>query len=163
MTVGFQSHTTGGARRSLAVGVLIAALGAACLPAPAQPVYRCEAQGRVTYSNEPCVGAKVVDTTPTQGLDKLSGVSRKSPAVQREELQKKMSEALYPMTGMTHAQRKVWQHRIKLPADAQVECRILDARIPQQEKAVRESAAKEKTEAETKLFLSRSQFRNLRC
>lgn len=32
----------------------------------AQTVYRCEGGGRVAYSHEPCVGAKAVDTTPTQ-------------------------------------------------------------------------------------------------
>lgn len=47
----------------------------------------------------------MVDTTPTQGLDKLSGVSRKSPEAQRDEQQKQIIEALYPLTGMTHEQR----------------------------------------------------------
>lgn len=32
----------------------------------AQTVYRCGSGGRVVYSHEPCVGAKAVDTTPTQ-------------------------------------------------------------------------------------------------
>lgn len=40
-------------------------------------VYRCESAGKVAYSHEPCVGAREVDTTPTQGLDKMSGHSRK--------------------------------------------------------------------------------------
>jgi len=101
--------------------------------------------------------------SPTQGLDKLSGVSRKSPEAQRDEQQKQMSEALYPLTGMTHEQRTLYHRRIKLPAEVQFECRLLDARIPRQEKAVRESGPQDKAEAETQLFLSRSEFRKLRC
>ena len=31
-------------------------------------VYRCEHQGKITYADEPCVGATEVDVTPTQGL-----------------------------------------------------------------------------------------------
>lgn len=162
MTVSLQRHGKHHAAKWLAA-VALAALGAACLPTQAQPVYRCEIQGRVIYSNEPCIGARVVDTTPTQGLDKLSGVSRKSPEAQRDEQQKQMSEALYPITGMNHEQRTLYHRRIKLPAEVQFECRLLDARIPRQEKAVRESGPQDKAEAETQLFLSRSQFRKLRC
>ena len=43
----------------------------------AQPVYKCKSpQGKVAYSHEPCVGAQVVDTTPTQGLDRSMGFGR---------------------------------------------------------------------------------------
>lgn len=131
--------------------------------AQAQTVYRCEHQGHVTYSHEPCLGAKVVDTTPTRGLDKWTGVSRKGEDARREDFNRGMSEAIRPITGMTHEQRMVFQRRMKLPADAQYECKLLDARISQQERAVRDSSPKALAEAETQLFLSRSRFRDLRC
>ena len=31
-------------------------------------VYRCETAGKVAYSDSPCIGATIVDATPTQGM-----------------------------------------------------------------------------------------------
>ncbi|MFC3685042.1 DUF4124 domain-containing protein [Hydrogenophaga luteola] len=141
-------------------------LTAACLAstiAQAQSVYRCETNGQVAYSHEPCVGAKVVDTTPTQGLDKSTGVSRKGRDVQREEFKRSINEAMRPLTGMSHEQTKTFERRIKLPASAQSECKVLDMRLPDQEQAVRTSTPAAKAEAEVQLFLSRRRFRELGC
>jgi hypothetical protein len=143
-----------------------AVLATACLAsavAQAQSVYRCETNGQVAYSHEPCVGARGVDTTPTQGLDKSTGVSRKGRDVQREELNRALNEAMRPLTGMSHEQTKTFERRIKLPASAQAECKLLDLRLPDQEQAVRTSTPAAKTEAEVKLFLSRRRFRELGC
>lgn len=46
--------------------------------AQAQQVYRCEFGGKVSYAHEPCVGAQAVDTTPTEGLNKMTGVTKKA-------------------------------------------------------------------------------------
>lgn len=143
-----------------------AVLVTACLAsavAQAQSVYRCETNGRVGYSHEPCVGAKVVDTTPTQGLDKSTGVSRKGRDVQREEFKRTLNEAMRPLTGMSHEQTKVFERRFQLPASAQVECKLLDVRLPDQEQAVHTSTPAAKAEAEVRLFLSRRRFRELGC
>lgn len=131
--------------------------------AQAQSVSRCESQGRVGYSHEPCVGAKVVDTTPTQGLDKSTGVSLKGRDVQREELNRSFDEAVRPITGRSHEQAKVLERRFKLPASAQAECKLLDERLPDQEHAVRTSTPAAKAEAEVPLFLSRRRFHDLGC
>lgn len=141
-------------------------LATACLAsaiAQAQSVYRCETNGRVAYSHEPCVGAKVVDTTPTQGLDKSTGVSRKGRDVQREELNRALNEAVRPITGRSHEQAKLLERRFKLPASAQAECDQLDMRLPDQEQAVRTSTPAARAEAEVQLFLSRRRFRELGC
>lgn len=144
------------------VTVLLTACLASAV-AQAQSVYRCETNGRVGYSHEPCVGAKVVDTTPTQGLDKSTGASRKGRDVQREEFKRTLNEAMRPLTGMSHEQTKVFERRVKLPASAQAECKLLDMRLPDQEQAVRTSTSAAKAEAEVQLFLSRRQFRELGC
>jgi hypothetical protein len=52
------------------------------LPVVAQhSVYRCETNGKVSYSDAPCVGARVIDATPTQGMDKMTGQSREGSNV----------------------------------------------------------------------------------
>ncbi|MDM7950274.1 DUF4124 domain-containing protein [Hydrogenophaga sp.] len=146
------------------IGLCAGLLG--CVPSVAQgqPVYRCEsAKGQVSYSNEPCLGATVVDTTPTQGLDKSSGVSRKGPDVQREQTRKALNDAMRPLTGMSHEEKKIFERRFKLPASVKLECKWLDARLPSQEAAVKNGDAKSLGEAETRLFLTRNRFRTLGC
>lgn len=134
-----------------------------CNVAHAQAVYRCEAKGKVSYSHEPCVGATVVDTTPTQGLDKSSGVSRKGRDVRREENSKMFNDAVRPLTGRSHEEAKILHRRFKLPASVKLECQWLDARLPAQEAAVKKAGAASREAAETRLFLSRSRYRNLGC
>lgn len=68
-----------------------------------------------------------------------------------------------PLTGMSHEQTKTFERRIKLPASAQSECKVLDMRLPDQEQAVRTSTPVAKAEAEVQLFLSRRRFRELGC
>lgn len=131
--------------------------------AHAQAVYRCESGGKVSYSNEPCIGATVVDTTPTQGLDKSSGVSRKGRDVRREESSKAFNDAVRPLTGLSHEEAKIQQRRYKLPANVKLECQWLDVRLPAQEAAVKNADAQNREKAEAQLFLSRSRFRNLGC
>lgn len=40
--------------------------------AQGQAVYKCQSQGKTTYSREPCPGAVVVDTTPSRGFQSPS-------------------------------------------------------------------------------------------
>ena len=129
----------------------------------AQAVYRCEANGKVSYSHAPCIGATVVDTTPTEGLDTSSGVRRVGRDVQRERLRRSFNEAVRPLTGMTHEELKVFERRLKLPASVKLECQWLDHRLPAQESSAKSANAQGREKAEAELFLSRSRFRNLRC
>lgn len=135
-------HAAASARWAI---VLITGLATSAV-VQAQAVYRCETQGRIGYSHEPCVGVKVIDTTPTQGLDKSTGASRKGRDVQREEFKRSLNEAMRPLTGMSHEQTKVFERRFKLPASAQAECKLLDLRLPDQEPMVRNSAQAARTE-----------------
>lgn len=129
----------------------------------AQTVYKCESKGSVVYTHEPCLGAKTVDTTATQGFDKLSGQSRIGADVRKIEQNKAMAEAFQPLLGETPAQREVRHRRFKLPADEKLECAKLDARLPDQEAAARGAGKAETAKAELALFESRKRFRELRC
>lgn len=149
-------------RRRMHLLILCMAWGAS-VASQAQPVYRCEDGGRVRYSHEPCMGAKVVDTTPTQGLDKSSGVSRKGRDVRQDELNRMFNDAVRPITGRSHEESKVAQRRWKLPAAAKGECSLLDQQIPQQARAAKNAAAAGKADAELRLYQSRARFRELGC
>lgn len=123
--------------------------------AAGDPTYKCVTQGKVTYSDEPCVGAKIVDTTPTQGLDKTSGQSRKGPDVRRAETQKQMGEILEQITGRPPEHRDKAIKRIKLSLKDRQECESLDIGISR--------LSKPTPEEEVELYRQRKRFKDLKC
>ncbi len=146
-------------KRCLVLGLLVLAVSSPY----AQTVYKCKSNGSVVYSHEPCLGAQVVDTTPTQGLDKSSGTSRKGADVQKSETNKAMAKALEPIFGETAEQFELRHKRFKLPLKDRAECATLDTRLPAQETAVRNADKGEPAMAEAALFESRKRYRELGC
>ena len=138
-------------------------LAVAALTSEAQTVYKCESKGAITYSHEPCLGASVVDTTPTQGLDKSSGKSRKGADVRNEESNKAIAEALNPILGETPEQRSTRVRRFKLPPADRFECENLDGRLVKLASTTRNADKAAAARAEASLFESRKQYRELRC
>lgn len=126
-------------------------------------VYRCEHSGKVSYSDETCVGAKVVDATPTQGMDKMTGSTRKGAEVLRDDRRKVMDSAFQPLTGLNHEQMNVERKRQKLSPDANATCRNLDRQLPQLEAQVRSASASQKQEAEVALYRARKAFFEQNC
>jgi len=141
-----------------------ALLAIAIFPAAAQhPVYRCETNGKVSYSDAPCVGAKVIDATPTQGMDKMSGQSRKGREVQREEFTTTFDNALRPLHGRSHADMDVMRRRVKLPRDDQAQCANLDNRLSQLESDAAGASGEAKARADVDLYKARKRFFDLKC
>ncbi len=139
-------------------------VAAAILPAAAQStVYRCETNGKVNYSDAPCVGAEVIDATPTQGMDKTTGQSRKGAAVQRDELNTAFDNALRPLHGRSHADMDVMRRRVKLPSHEQAQCARLDNRLPMLEADAARAAGETKARADVGLYKARKQFFDLKC
>lgn len=143
----------------LAIPLLLVAAHAGAAP----PVYRCETAGKVSYSDSPCVGAKVIDATPNEGVDKMSGRSRKSPELQRTELNRAIDDALKPLTGKTRDEMDVMRRRVKLQPREQGECRQLDGRLPELEAATRRDSAAGKAQADVALYQARKRYFDLGC
>lgn len=120
-------------------------------PATSQQVYRCESAGKVSYSDEPCINAEVIDATPTAGAHSLSGTKRLSAQRQSEENRKHFDEAIKPITGMSHEQMNVERRRRKLTLEEKHECAKLDREMNDQ-----------KQDALT-LYQVRKRFFELRC
>ena len=127
----------------------------ACM-ANAAPVYKCEKGGKVAYSDEPCVGASVVDVTPTQGMDKWTDKSRKGADVQRKEWNDLFANAVKPLTGKTPEQFEKDGRRYQLGTNAYAECNMLDYQLPQLEKSMRQGA-------DIALYQARKRFKELKC
>ena len=128
-----------------------------------KPVYRCETAGKVSYSDAPCVGAKEIDATPTQGMDKMTGTSRKGADVRRDEHNAVMAEALKPLTGMSGDQYRVYKHRLKLSPRDKTECGRLDTNLPELKQRAATAPSSEKTLADVELYKARKQFNDLNC
>lgn len=133
-------------------------------PAWAQkPIYRCETAGKVSYAHEPCVGAKEIDATPTQGMDTMTGASRKGRDVQRHEQEGLMGTALQPLTGMSPDQYRVHVKRHKLSSQDKMDCTQLDAALPSLNQRAATTPAANKAMAEVELYKARKRFNDLNC
>lgn len=126
-------------------------------------VYRCETGGKVSYSHEPCVGAKEIDATPTQGMDKMTGRSRKGTDVQRHEFDTNMANALKPLNGMTPDQYRVHRQRSALTPQDRYHCARLDATLPALKQRAATATHDERAAAEVELWKARKQFNDLNC
>lgn len=113
--------------------------------------YKCVTGKKVTYTDEPCVGAKVVDTTPTHGLDKISGTSRKGADVIKTEHNKMMADALRPLLGQTPEERARAIKRASLSPQDKLECAMLDGQIL------------DERAQEVALYQARKRFKDLKC
>ncbi|HYD76501.1 DUF4124 domain-containing protein [Ramlibacter sp.] len=129
----------------------------------AQAVYKCVSKGSVVYSHEPCLGATVVDTTPTQGLDKWTGKTRKGADVARTEHNKAMADALRPLFNETPEQRERRLRRAKLAPADRLECGKLDADIEAGASKPGFAQGAAATPTEQRLFEQRKKYRELGC
>lgn len=128
-----------------------------------KPVYRCETAGRVSYSDTPCVGAKEIDATPTQGMDTMTGKSRKGADVQRAEYNAALAGALQTLTGMSPEEYRVHKHRFKLYPSDKLECAGLDNRLPRLKQRAETAATSDLARTELELYQARKRFNDLDC
>jgi hypothetical protein len=133
------------------------------LPPTSRAVFKCEVAGKVVYSDAPCLGAQKIDVEPTRGLSKTSGREQVGNDVRREQHREMFAEAIRPLTGMDAKQLDVQGRRMKLTADAQRECRLLDAEIPDAEKQEKLVKQKALLDVQAQLFRMRRSFREQGC
>ncbi len=133
------------------------------LPAPNRTIYKCVVQGKVSYSDEPCLGARRLDATPTRGVDRLSGKTRTGNDVAAEIRSEQFAQAIQPLTGMTPAQFATATRRQRLAASAQRECGALETAILESEQAERRARAAMMEAVQQDLFILRQRYRKLGC
>ena len=144
-------------------GAVIALAQTVNLPPPAKTVFKCESNGNTIYSDSPCLGAKKVDIQPTQGMNRYSGKERIGEDVRREHLDKIMTDALQPVTGMNAEQRAAHARRFKLPPQIQSECQSLDRLIAADEEKELNASGIALSEVQNSLLRERKKYRQLGC
>ena len=122
-------------------------------PASNNIAYKCTINGKTSYSDAPCADAKVVDTTPTDGLNSMSGKKVWTPEAQRKHFEKGFDEAIKPMTGKSHEEMNVMRRRLKHEPAAKKRCYELDDEIP----------ALERGTDKDRLLNARTEYYRLKC
>lgn len=147
----------------LASLVVMTSTQAQKLPAPSRTVFKCEIAGKVTYSDEPCLGAKRLDVEPTRGLSKSSGREKVGADVQQEKYNEQMTEAFRPILGETAEERAKRHRRFTLTPQDRAQCGNLDSEISATEKAEARATKAELPSTQQSLLKLRKQYRFLRC
>lgn len=152
-------------------GFLMAHGHAQPLPPASRTVFKCEVDGKISYSDAPCPGAQRLEVQPTRGLNKSTGTERVGTDVQRERFHEAFAEGIKPVTGMTPEQLTKAGQRAQLTLETQRECSQLDRGLPVAEKeeaallrqprsAARDTGLKQ---VQTRLLQQRQRARELRC
>lgn len=133
------------------------------LPAPSRTMYKCTNDKVVSYSDQPCLGAKKLVVVPTRGVNKLSGKERIGPDVAREQHREMFAEAIRPLTGMSTAQYELFHRRYRLGAAAHAECNQLDPVLLKTEQAEAAADRSARPAVQQRLFVLRKRYTELGC
>lgn len=133
------------------------------LQAPSRTVFKCEKDGKVSYSDAPCLGAKRIDVEPTRGLNKSSGVERVGADVRREQTNEQVAEALRPVFGESAEERSIRHRRAALNPQDRTECTRLDGDIKAAEQTERRAAKSDLAGIQTNLLNLRSRYHTIKC
>jgi len=133
------------------------------LPKTSRTVYKCQVGNEVKYSHEPCLGAQLVDVTPTRGLDKDSGKKKTGADVRAERHQEMMTEVMRPVLGMTHDERMTMHRRSKLTPAAKRECDQLDAQMARLAGSERATTSEALRGVQQMLLVARTRSKSLGC
>lgn len=133
------------------------------LPPPSRTVFKCEAAGKVIYSDSPCPGAARIEIEPTRGLNKSSGRELVGTDVLREKNREAFAEAIRPITGMDARQLEVQGRRLQLPPESRRECQRIDAESPNLEIQEKRTTGQSLMEVQARLFTLRKRFKELKC
>ena len=133
------------------------------LPAPSRTVFKCEAAGKVVYSDSPCLGAQKIDVVPTRGLNKSTGRELVGANVRQEQQREMIATAIQPITGMDVKQFDTFGRRMKLTPEAQKECKQLDIKIPIAEQEEKLSKPEVLAQSQAALLVLRKRFREIKC
>lgn len=133
------------------------------LPPPSRTVYKCEVEGKTSYSDSPCVGAQRLEIEPTRGMDSMTGKPKSGADVRREREHEVIAEAVKPITGKDAKGFEKDRRRLQLSPAARRECAGLDGDLSAQERAERQAKPADLPLAQQSLYATRKRYRDLGC
>jgi len=148
---------------ALAAVLFAAPILAQKLPRSSPTAFKCEKDGKVAYSDVPCLGGERLEVKPTRGLNKMSGATRVGADVRAERLNEQMADALHPVFGETPEQRAKRLRRARLAPAAQRHCRALDSGIEDAEGLEKKTSGSARADVQVGLYRLRQQYSDLGC
>ncbi len=133
------------------------------LPPTSRTVYKCTTDGKVVYSDEPCLGAEKINAEPTRGLNQFTGNVQRGRDVQNEMNREAFAQAVRPLTGMDANQLAVESRRQQLTPDARRQCQKLDQDIQLGEAKERAVIGDERSQVQQVLFNNRALHKRIGC
>jgi hypothetical protein len=133
------------------------------LPPPSRTMFKCLEGKKLTYTDQPCLGAQRLDVVPSRGLNKLSGTERTGADVARERYRENLAGAIQPLSGMQAQQFEVAVRRQNLGSADRRECYSLDPGIAAAEARERGADRTTLRAVQQQLFLLRKRYAELRC
>jgi hypothetical protein len=139
------------------------ALAQTSLPAPSRSIFKCQVNGKISYSDEPCVGAQRLDATPVSGVTHLSGSSKIGKDVANEIYIEQHAKVFRPLTGMSAIELTTATRRNQLIPTDRRECYQLEPIILALEHAERRATAATIQSIQQDLFVRRKRYKELGC
>lgn len=133
------------------------------LPPPSRTMFKCIEGKKLTYTDQPCLGAQRLDVVPSRGLNKLSGTERTGADVANERRRENFAVAIKPLTGMEPQQFAVAVRRHELGNAERRACYGLDTAIVEAEARERSADRMTLRAVQQDLFLLRKHYAELRC
>ena len=121
----------------------------------AAPVYKCTVNGKTAYSDAPCLGAKEVDVTPTQGMNKWTGTEKKPGTQIAQEITDTNRKAIEKGLGLPEGYIEKESRYSQLKPAEQRECRLLESQMAM--------LKAERPTNEQALYVARMRFFKLKC
>lgn len=135
------------------------------LPPASRTVYKCTVDGKVVYSDSPCLAAERLEVEPTRGMDSSTGKRRRGADVRKELRDEQLAEAVKPLTGMNAKQLDQAGKRMRLEPQARAECARLDRAIPASERREADASldVAQRSNIQQRLLTDRQRYRQLGC
>lgn len=133
------------------------------LPPASRTVYKCTVNNKTVYSDEPCLGAQVIDVQPTRGMNKSTGRELTGSDVANEKRREQFADAVKPITGKSSQQMEVHRRRFNLSPEAKAECGKLDRGITRAEADEGVASGEAQADIQRNLFTMRKRSRDLGC
>jgi hypothetical protein len=132
-------------------------------PSTSRTVFKCTVDNKVVYSDEPCLGAQVLNVQPTRGMNKSTGKELTGKDVMMERTREAIAQAVRPATGMNDHQFDVAKRRMNMSGPQKAECVRLEDDIAAGE-AQEPTASKDSLAAlQNSLLVMRTRYRGLGC
>lgn len=133
------------------------------VPPTSRTVFKCNVDGKVVYSDNPCLGAQVLNIQPTRGLNQSTGKEITGRDVMVEKNHEAFVQAVKPVTGMDQHEFDVAKQRVNMSGPQKAECVRLDSEIAAGETQERSVAKDALIGIQARLLAMRTRYKGLGC